>query len=81
MNNPLIERPIDPIFVDIADDRRVELRIGRPIKSRFGERGGGHWVVPSLLDRSASLSAHLTPDEARVLGHALLAAADMLEKD
>lgn len=64
----VIDRSIDPVFVDARLDGHVEIRIGRPI----GEGG----VVPSLLARGSSLAAVLTPDEARTLASSLIAAAD-----
>ena len=87
MSHQVIERDVDAVFVDATKDGKVELKIGRPLTERFGEQfattsimkgaeGPGRWVVPSLLARSASLSATLTPAEARTLAHELLAAAE-----
>ena len=88
MSHQVIERDVDAVFVDATKDGKIELRIGKPLGERFGEHfastttamagaeGPGRWVVPSLLARSASLSATLTPGEARILAHELLAAAE-----
>ena len=78
MRSPIIDRSADPIFVDVTNEGHVELRIGKPVQARFETmEGASPWVVPRLLERSASLPAFLTPEEARIVAHALLAAADM----
>jgi|SoiMethySBSTD1v2_1073268.scaffolds.fasta_scaffold378564_2 hypothetical protein len=93
MSHQVIERDVDAVFVDATKDGKVELKIGKPLTERFGEQfaatagtmaaatGPGRWVVPSLLARSASLSATLTPAEARTLAHELLAAAERASGD
>ena len=78
MRSPIIDRNADPIFVDVTNEGHVELRIGKPIERRFVRPSGGFgaWVVPSLLARSSSLFVLLSPAEARILAHSLLAAAE-----
>ncbi len=82
MTNPAIERDTDPVYVDSANDGQVELRIGKPIQQKFqppSEWSGSSlvWAVPKVLDRGSSLFVLLTPAEARIVAHSLLAAADM----
>ena len=77
MINPVIDRDTDPVFVDSSRDGKVELRIGKPIEHRFEPPGAfGAWVIPSLLERGSSLFVLLTPAEARIVAHSLLAAAE-----
>ena len=85
MSHQVIDREVDGVFVDATQDGRIELRIGKPMKERFevtrlamehAMPGGSRWVVPTLLERSASLCATLTPGEARIVAHELLAAAE-----
>ena len=76
---PVVERATDSVFVEVRTEGTIELRIGMPIKTRFETTKGSHWAVPSLMDRAASLYARMTPDEARVLAHTLLAAAHSVE--
>jgi hypothetical protein len=81
MTNPVIERDdTDPVYVDAATDGRIELRIGKPIQQRFqpppSGLGGSSWAIPKLLERGSSLVVLLTPAEARVVAHSLLAAAE-----
>jgi hypothetical protein len=82
MTNPIIERDIDPVYVDSANGGQVELRIGTPLKQKFQPpsewRGSALvWAVPEVLERGASLFVMLTPTEARIVAHSLLAAANM----
>ncbi len=80
MSSPIIERPTaDPVFLDVTKDGNIELRIGRPIRERFQIAPSKRWFVANLLERGASLAAVLSPAEARIVGHALLAAADMAQ--
>jgi hypothetical protein len=82
MTHPVVERDdADPVYVDAASDGRVELRIGKPIQHRFqplpSELSGPFtWAIPKLLQRGSSLSVILTPAEARIVAHSLLAAAE-----
>jgi hypothetical protein len=78
MINPVIERDdADPVFVDSTTDGKIELRIGKPIETRFVQpKTPGGWVVPRMLARSASLFVLLSPAEARIIAHSLLAAAE-----
>ena len=72
----VIAHDVDPVFVDFTEDGKVELRIGQPIEQRFERPSNVPWVVPRLLARGASLFVLLTPAEARLVAHALLAAAE-----
>ena len=85
MSHQVIDRDVDAVFVDATADGRIDLRIGKPMKERFeatrlamenAMSSGSRWVVPTMLERSASLCATLTPGEARTVARELLAAAE-----